>query len=101
MLIVQLACAASVAPQVVSDLVKSSGSAPAMVMLLNVTDELILLSTVTVFAAVGLPSPWLPNASDAGVAATCTTPVPLSATVCGLLPASSATVRVAARGNSD
>src|SRR5579863_1075998 len=94
---VQLDCAASVGPQVVPDWVKSPGFAPVKVTLLNVTTVLWWLLTVTVLAAVGLLSPWLPNPRVVGETVTGCTPVPLSVTVWGLLPASSEMVSVAVR----
>ena len=97
MLMVQLDCAASVGPQVVPDCVKSPGLVPVTAILLNVTGVLWWLLTVTVLAAVGLPSPWLPNPSVAGETVTGCTPVPVSVTVWGLLLASSEMVSVAVR----
>jgi len=59
------------------------------------------LVTVTVFAALVLPNAWLPNPRFAGKAATGITPVPESATVCGLLLASSVIVSEPVRAPSE
>jgi hypothetical protein len=95
MLTEQLAFGASVDPQVVADREKSPPLAPEIVMpeMLSVMDR--LLSTVTVFAALELPTFRVANVKEAGVKDTGTIPVPVSAIVWGLLVALSVIVRVA------
>jgi hypothetical protein len=56
-----------------------------------------LLVTVTVFATLVVVTAWLPNAKVLGLTVTGTTPLPVSETVCGLLLALSAIVKVPVR----
>lgn len=53
-----------------------------------------LFVTVTVFAVLDVPTDSFPKERLAGETFACTTPVPVSDTVCGLLLALSVTVRV-------
>ena len=80
MLTVQLAPAASTVPHVVALCIKSPGFAPPKVMLemVNAVGRLFLI--VTFLLALVVPTARGVNASDAGVTATGTIPVPLSVT---------------------
>lgn len=79
-LTVQLAPAASVVPHVVALCVKSPGFAPPKTMLeiVRIVGRLFLI--VTFLLALVVPTARAANASDAGVTATGTIPVPLSVT---------------------
>jgi len=87
MLIVQLAPDPSEAPQVVADCRNSSGSKPVIMIPVIVSVVGRLFFTVTVLAALVVPTVWFAYARLAGVTDTGTRPVPVSVTVCGLLVA--------------
>jgi hypothetical protein len=95
-LTVQLAAAARLDPQVVADCRKSPAFVPVNVKLrlVSVLDRLFF--TVTVSAALVVPTVWLANVRAAGVTETGTTPVPVRLTVWGLFDAPSVIVTVAA-----
>ena len=79
---------------------KSPALAPLTPMLLIVNAAVPLLVSVTDFAALVVPTSWLPKLSDVGLSVTPgagVTPVPLSATLCGLPPASSLMLTLALR----
>jgi hypothetical protein len=66
-------------------------------MLVMVSALLWLFLTVTMPAGLFFPIASFPNERLDGVAVTAVTPVPLSATICGLLPALSRTLNVPLR----
>lgn len=69
-LIVQLALAARLPPQVLLGEAKSPASAPVNVMLLIFSVAVPVFLSVTVFAALVTPTTTLPNAKDVGVSVT-------------------------------
>ncbi len=90
------------AEQVVAETAYSAAATPEIANEESAMDEPVLFLRVTVLAAVGLPRPWLPKLRlVAGVRVSGSTPVPLSATTCGLLEADVVTVNVAACAPSD
>jgi hypothetical protein len=75
---------------------KSPGSFPLSAMPVIVSEAVVLLFfTVTVFAALVVPTVWLANVSVRGVTVTEITPVPDSGTCCGLVEALSVITSVA------
>src|SRR6266568_3815869 len=99
MLIVQPVDAARLLPHVLLAIVKSPGFVPVKEMLLIVIAELVLLASVAVCDALVEPTLTDPNEKDVGLMETVLlrTPVPESATVCGLLVAESLKFSVAVR----
>jgi len=83
---------------VVADGAKSVALAPEIAGEETVMAAPLLFVTVTLFTALGLPIPSLPKASVAAERVTCCTPVPVRATVCGLLVALSVMFNVAVMG---
>ena len=95
-LIEQLAPATRLAPHVLV-WAKSPGLVPVRLTLVIVSGAVPVLDNVTVCAALVVPTVWLPNVREVGVAeATGPVPVPLRATVCGLVGSESAMDNVAA-----
>jgi len=80
---------------VVADGAKSVALAPLIAGEEIVISAPLLFVTVTLFTALGLAIPSLPKASVAAERVTCCTPVPVRATVCGLLVALSVMFSVA------
>jgi hypothetical protein len=71
---------------------------PLVTMLLKINGKFPLFDTVTVCAALVVPTAWLPNVSEVGAIPIATaTPVPVSVTVCGLPVALSVNVIVPVR----
>ena len=96
-LMVQLALAAKLAPQLLV-CAKSPLLTPAMLMLVRLNAAVPLLVSVTAWAALPIPTDWLPNAIDVGESvAAGAPPVPERTSVCGLPGASSAITSVADR----
>jgi len=99
-LAVQLAEAVRLAPHVFEEMMKSPGLVPVMLMLLNVIVDFVPFVNVAVCAALAEPTEaWkLRLVGDTvTLPLEVVPPVPVSATVCGLLLDASDTVRVAAR----
>ena len=101
-LIVQFAPAANVLGLSGQEFVwaKSPALIPLTAILLIVSAAVPLLVSVTDLAALVVPTSWLPKLSDVGLSVTAgagVTPVPLSATLCGLPLALSLTVTLALR----
>src|SRR6266852_657936 len=76
---------------------KSPGSAPANEMPLIVSVVGRLFVSVTFLAALVVPTVCAANVSEVGDTVACATPLPVSATVCGLPAALSVKVRLALR----
>src|SRR5947207_5198574 len=94
---VQVLPAATVAPlQVSLPVVKSPGLAPVSATLVMARFAASVLVTVTVWAALVVPTSWLPKERPAAEKLA-PVPLPVSATLCGLLLALSAKVRLAVR----
>jgi hypothetical protein len=94
-LMVQLAPAAKVVPQVVVS-AKSEAFVPAIETLLMVMVPVPVFFSVTVLALVVTFTGWIPNATVVGVTlATGVVPVPVKLTCCGLLGSESAIRSVA------
>jgi hypothetical protein len=74
---------------------KSAGSTPPSVIVLMFSVTLWLLVTVTVIAAVVLPTDTLPNMRAEGETVTWVTPVPATDALCGELLALSVTFTIA------
>src|SRR5271155_1789207 len=71
---------------------------PVVTMLLKISGKFPLFDTVTVCAALVVPTAWLPNVNEVGaIPIASATPVPLRATVCGLPVALSVNVIVPLR----
>ena len=71
---------------------------PLVTMLLKISGNSPLFDTVTVCAALVVPTAWLPNVNDVGeIPITAATPVPVNVTVCGLPVALSVNVIVPLR----